>query len=139
MKNELLKRINQLTPKIQPKFGQMTAHQMVCHCTDFYRLILGEMLLKEKPLLNVQEVTQLAQSKKKVPSPNQFDQVAGNGTSPKNFESALATLKKYLEKFYRLHEAYDYPPHFYFGRLSRIEWRKIAYYHMNHPLRQFKV
>lgn len=137
--NHFVERIDKLTTLHQPKFGKMNAHQMVCHCSDFYRLIFREIQLNEKPLLSLQEVTLLAQSKKTVPSPKEIDQVAGNGTSPNNFELDLAALKKNLEKFYGLDDGYDYPSHFYFGKLSPQEWRKIAYYHMNHHLKQFKV
>ena len=139
MKDEFLNRIDLLTSDSEPKYGQMTVHQMVCHCTDFYRLALGKITLKEKPLLDAQEVIQLAQAKKTVPSPKELDQVAGNGTPPDEFKADIVLLKKNLEEFYNLNEGYDYPPHFYFGKLNHLEWKKIADYHMNHHLRQFKV
>ena len=139
MKAEFLNRIDQLTPNIQLKYGQMTVHQMVCHCTDFYRLVLGKKKLNEKPSLNAQEVIQLAQSKKTVPSPKELDQVKGNGTPPIEFKKDIIALKTHLEEFYTLEESYNYPSHFYFVKLNHLEWRKIASYHMNHHLRQFRV
>ena len=44
-----LDRIRQLTPNTKAKYGQMNVHQMVCHCTDFYRFVLGLLKLEEQP------------------------------------------------------------------------------------------
>lgn len=67
MINDFLNRIDQLTEDHKPKYGKMTVQQMVCHCTDFYRLVLRKMTLSEKPKVSAAEVIKLAQNKKTVP------------------------------------------------------------------------
>ena len=139
MINDFLNRIDQLTEDHKPKYGKMTVQQMVCHCTDFYRLVLRKMTLSEKPKVSAAEVIKLAQNKKTVPAPTEIDQAAGNGTKPKDFSADIALLKFHLQAFYSLEEYYDYPPHFYFGKLSAKEWIQMAEYHLNHHLKQFGV
>ena len=69
MKNDFYKRIDQLNEKQQAKYGKMTVQQMVCHCTDFYRLVLKELELVEKPKISAYEAIEKAQSKQTVPAP----------------------------------------------------------------------
>jgi uncharacterized damage-inducible protein DinB len=69
MKNDFYNRINQLSEKQQAKYGKMTVQQMVCHCTDFYRLVLKELELVEKPKISAHEAIEKTQSKQTVPPP----------------------------------------------------------------------
>ena len=139
MKNDFLNRIDQLTEGHKPKYGKMTVQQMVCHCTDLYRLVLREMTLREKPNISAAEAIKLAQSRKTVPAPTEMDQVAGNGTKASDFETDIFLLKSKLQAFYALEKDYDYPPHFYFGKLNKKEWVQMTAYHLRHHLKQFGV
>ena len=69
MKNDFYNRINQLSEKQQAKYGKMTVQQMVCHCTDFYRLVLKELELVEKPKISAHEAIEKTQSNQTVPPP----------------------------------------------------------------------
>jgi hypothetical protein len=109
MKNDFLNRIDQLTEGHKPKYGKMTVQQMVCHCTDLYRLVLREITLSEKPNISAEEAIKLAQSRKTVPAPTEMDQVAGNGTKTSDFKTDLSLLKSKLKAFYALEKNYDYP------------------------------
>lgn len=134
-----LDRIRQLTPNTKAKYGQMNVHQMVCHCTDFYRFVLGLLKLEEQPTISAMEALQRAQSRETVPAPRSIDQVKGNGTPPTTFEEDRKALETHLKAFYQLDEYYDFPEHFYFGILNRSEWHKASDYHLSHHLRQFGV
>jgi hypothetical protein len=41
-RDKLLDRLARLRPDTPRRWGKMTAHQMVCHCTDAFRNLLGE-------------------------------------------------------------------------------------------------
>ena len=139
MKNDFYNRIDQLSEKQQAKYGKMTVQQMVCHCTDFYRLVLKELELVENPKISAYEAIEKAQSKQTVPAPLEIDQALGNGTAPGIFEEDKNLLKTYLKRFYALDKTYGFPSHFYFGKFNREEWLRVADYHLNHHLKQFGV
>lgn len=139
MKNDFYSRIDQLTEKQQAKYGKMTVQQMVCHCTDFYRLVLKELEVVEKRQISAREAIEKAKSKQTVPAPQEIDQALGNGTAPASFEEDKDLLKTYLKRFYALDKTYAFQSHFYFGKLNREEWLRVADYHLNHHLKQFGV
>ncbi len=41
-RNEVLDRLTKVRPGSQPRWGTMSAHQMVCHLSDSFRASLGE-------------------------------------------------------------------------------------------------
>ena len=137
--NLFTERIDKLTPLHSPKYGKMNVHQMVCHCTDFYRLVLGEKTLEDRPTLSAKEVFILAKEKKTVPAPKGMDQVLGKGTPPSTFKNDIALLKEKLSTFLNLDHEHDFPPHFYFGKLDPQKWIEVSDYHLNHHLKQFGV
>ncbi len=67
----------------------------------------------------------------------QIDQ-ARDGTRPSDFEQDRAELARFVERV----AAGELPTeveHPYLGRLSAWEWRRWAYLHVDHHLRQFGV
>lgn len=38
---QVFERIDKLNSESKPLFGKMNVHQMICHCTDFYRMANG--------------------------------------------------------------------------------------------------
>src|SRR5512138_3759932 len=41
-KEEIIERLQRIQPLSQRRWGRMTAHQMLCHLSDAYRIPLGE-------------------------------------------------------------------------------------------------
>lgn len=132
-------RIDKLTLQHTPVFGKMNVHQMICHCTDLYRLAFGEKKAEEYGKVNPDEITALARAGKTVPTPKGFDQVEGKGTRPVDFAEDKATLKKYISRFAELPYDYKFSPHPYFGDMERQKWENLVNYHLNHHLKQFAV
>lgn len=109
---------------------------------SLYRFVSSgaqEITLNEKPNISAAEAIKLAQSRKTVPAPTEMDQVARNGTKTSDFKTDISLLKSKLKAFYALEKDYDYHPHFYFGKLNKKEWVKMAEYHLSHHLKQFGV
>ena len=117
-----LRRIDSLTPNHKAKYGKMNVHQMVCHCTDFYRIALEELTLIETPKLSKEEVQILAKERKTVPAPKD-----------------IRLLKEKMNLFFNSPKKVEFPPHFYFGFLTRVQWNETSNYHLHNHLRQFNT
>ncbi len=131
-------RIDQLHPGLEPKFGKMNVHQMVCHCTDFFRMAKGIKRAEEYGVADPSEIIGLTRSGKTAPTPKGFGQVEGGGTLPTDLENDKKMLKEYLLDFSRLKD-YDFAEHPYFGVMDNRQWVDLAVWHLNNHLKQFRV
>jgi hypothetical protein len=141
-KAEIVRRLRALRPENVRRWGRMSAHQMVCHLADSFRLMLGE-----KPVRAVGSVLHRTIVKwiaLYVPLPwmhgirtrPEIDQQCG-GTSPVDFAADLAQLEALLERITSDTSHPERPAHPLFGRLSEDEWLRWGYLHMDHHFRQF--
>lgn len=136
---QFFKRIDSLTSDQKPSFGKMNVNQMICHCTDFFRMANGSKIAEEYGQANPDEIISLAKSGKTAPAPKGFGQVEGGGTVPTDLENDKRILKEHILEFSKLPEDYDFALHPYFGRIDSKRWRDLAIYHLNHHLGQFDV
>jgi hypothetical protein len=120
-------------------WGKMNVSQMVCHCADQIRLALGTKMATSQRSINPEEIIALAKAGKTVPTPPGFDQVAGEGTPPIDFESDKQTLKGLIIEFSKLDKDFAFPPHPYFGTVTRERWNGLVIYHLDYHLKQFGV
>ncbi len=134
-----LERIDKLQPGLQPRFGKMNVHQMICHCTDQLRLAMGRKKAIQDGRVNPLKILFLAKSGKTVPTPKDLDQVEGEGTKPVAFESDKLQLKEYILEFSKLPVDFEYAMHPYFGKISSQRWMGLVAYHLDHHLSQFGV
>lgn len=137
--DELVARLNRLTPDLRPRWGRMSPGQVLVHLADPCRTALGD-----KPArtlggpLGVPGISQLvlwiAPWPKSAPTTPDF--VPGTGMSnPTSFEQDRATL---LGLFKRMTDhAGDFAPNPVFGKLSRRGWGRQMWRHADHHLRQF--
>lgn len=58
------------------------------------------------------------------------------GTPPGDFDVDVAELERLLERFVGT-DGRTLPPHYVWGDMSRGEWGRYAYRHVDHHLRQF--
>ena len=143
--NEIISRINQLTPDSQRLWGTMSVDQMICHITDQIRLAIDEKNVQfpfnpvvqffgklmfvygfrfPKNFVTVREIKQ---------SPK------GNGTIPADFRQDFESLIQVLNEFVSKDKSYSFSTHPAFGKLNRNEWGILVYKHLDHHLRQFGV
>lgn len=142
---EIVARINNLTPDAKAVWGKMNVNQMICHCTDALRGCLGELDNRtdesnflSRSLLKFL-VLYVIQIPKEVPTSKRVDQVNGDGTKPTNFESDRKTLLEFMEKVTTKPDDFAWLPHFRFGALNRNQWGILHYKHIDHHLKQFGV
>ena len=143
-KQEILGRLNTIQPSSQRQWGSMSAHNMVCHLSDGFRLYMGELPAKPAPVPLPRVVLKWFALWAPVPWPQGFKTAPeidqqGGGTRPAEFAADINELRALIERFTR-HPA-DYVPksHPHFGALTEREWKRLAYLHADHHLRQFGV
>jgi len=141
-KEEVLTRLEAIRPTSVRRWGKMSAHQMICHLSDGFR-----MYMNVKPVAPVRvpcprSLLRWVALKAPIPWPRGFktapelDQEAG-GTSPTEFENDRRELYELMDRFRRHPATSQWPVHPHFGRMSHAEWMRLAYLHTDHHLRQF--
>jgi hypothetical protein len=140
-RTEVRGRIEGLTASDPRMWGSMTVGQMVCHCTDAYRYALGERPAApvEKPIpravMKWMALSSPVMWPKNVTTVPEMDQVAGAGTPPAEFAADRAALLDAFDRF--VERSGEWPPHSMFGPMSREDWMRWGFLHMDHHLRQF--
>jgi hypothetical protein len=121
----------------------MSAHQMVCHVSDAYRMGMGE-----KPVSSATGPLQRTLVKwialylplrwpggRLLTSPEIDQELAG--TRPGDFAADVAQLEALLGLVTAETRTSGWPLHPIFGRMSEGDWLRWGYLHMDHHLRQF--
>lgn len=139
---ELVERINQLTPETKNHWGKMTVDQMLAHCNVAYDLTFTDKYPKPgfiKKFLLTKFVKPATCGEKPYPK---------NGrTGPqfvikdrRDFELEKQKLVDYLNKTHDLGaEHFDGMESHSFGKLTTQEWSNLFYKHLDHHLTQFGV
>ena len=141
-KEEIITRLQAVRPTSPRLWGKMSAHQMVCHLTDGFRMYMG--LKTACPVRVPYPRSLLKWMALWVPIPwskgfktaPELDQQAG-GTPPVEFDNDVRELRNLVDRFTRQPRDFQWQPHPHFGRMSDREWMRLAYLHMDHHLRQF--
>ena len=115
---------------------------MVCHLNDSFRVALGEKAasstssLLQRTLVKwiaLQTPLRWPPGVKTMP---EVDQEIG-GTQPAEFEKDLKQLEDLVQCFIAQESDLQRQHHPIFGRMSRQDWLRWGYLHMDHHLRQF--
>jgi DinB family protein len=144
-KQELLRRIASVQASTPRLWGKMSAHQMICHLADGYRLYLGDLHGEPHPapafvkaiVKTVVVYVPLQWPKGRIPTLPSLDQAAGRGTAPVEFARDTAALCDLLERFTRVPQDFRFNPHPGLGAMSYSQWMRLGYLHSDHHLRQF--
>jgi uncharacterized protein DUF1569 len=141
-KADIQSRLGRLRSESQPRFGRMAAPQAVCHCADVFRASLGRMSVSMDTRLFNRTVLKwiafhLPWPKGVIATRPEFDQWRGAGTKPGDFARDVAELESLTEEFSAAD--LDGRIHPLFGPLTRAEWLRWGYLHLDHHLSQFGV
>jgi hypothetical protein len=142
-KAEILRRLKDVRPDSVPRWGRMSAHQMVCHLSDSVRMMTGQRPVSDATGLLQRTIVKWIALYLPLPWPAgidtrpEIDQCAGGGTRPLDFHADVAELEALVALINRPARSADWPPHPIFGSMSRGAWLRWAYVHMDHHLRQF--
>ena len=136
---EIRKRIMTLSDSSLRQWGKMEIQQMLVHCTTQLKLAVGEISAQTRGpsflrsglgkwilLSNLPWI-------KGAPTPDEMN-VEKNNFLLTGIEMEKRDLLNYLEK---AKGQVQLKPHPFFGNLSRNEWSRLIYKHIDHHLKQF--
>ncbi|HTW22848.1 MAG TPA: DinB family protein [Candidatus Baltobacteraceae bacterium] len=139
--DSILGRVSALAPSDARLWGKMSAHQMICHLCDSYKVALGEKFVSMATGFLQQTVIKYLALRlpmkwpKNSPTRPEVQQGVG-GTAPAEFEEDRAELLGVIERFSGA--SFDRKiEHPFFGPMTREEWLRWGYLHADHHLRQF--
>lgn len=141
-KAEVLGRLRAVRPDSTRRWGRMTAHQMVCHLSDAFRVALG---LKDASAVAVPIPRVIVRWMALylplpwpagIPTWPEIDPRRG-GTSPSSFAADVGALEELIERFTESAGSLHGRWHFTLGPMSQAEWLRWGYLHMDHHMRQF--
>lgn len=140
---ELVLRLERLRPDAPRLWGKMTVAQMICHVNDAFLGVMGEKPMEIPrgftlwPVLKYVALYAPAKWPQGVPTRPEFDQHAGAGTPPAEFESDVRKLLETMERFSRQPRDFAFRPHPMFKVMTEAQWMRWGYLHPDHHLRQF--
>jgi len=143
-KAEILGRLRTMRPETARRWGRMSAHQMVCHLADAFRVAMGHKAVRSAGGPLRRTIVKWIALYAPLPWPAgiatspEIDQL-GAGTRPLTFAEDVAQVEALLEMFTSPTRALDRRTHPVFGPLSDAAWLRWGYLHTDHHLRQFGV
>lgn len=140
---QLVDRINNLTPASQPQWGKMNVAQMLKHCSVPYEMVYEPSQFK-KPNVFAKFMIKLFAK----------NMVVGDKPYPKNGRTAPEFLVPAEQDFDKQKElliahiwrvqqdgadSFDSRESHAMGKLNSNEWNTMFYKHLDHHLKQFEV
>ena len=140
---DILDRVDKLSPRSRAAWGKMTVNTMLCHTADYFRMMVGDIPTKRRHSYLYQNfmkwwVFRLERLPHFMPTVLEIDPKQGNGTPATDFENDKFLLKKILLGFAIAREQ-ELVAHPRFGKLTKEEFGRLLYLHLDHHLRQFGV
>jgi hypothetical protein len=138
VKQDIIARINKLTPQSQRQWGKMDVAQMLAHCQMPLGVAVGKHKLKgsffikligplfKKKLFNDQPFTH------DLPTDKSFKII-----DVRDFEKEKQNLIQMINDFSEANMSDE--PHPFFGKLTKEQWSKGTWKHLDHHLQQFGV
>jgi len=138
--DELVLRLGRVQPASTRQWGTMTPHEMLCHLGDSFSAVLGERTASPNDTWFSRTVVKWIALHTSLTWPQGVPtrpevNPKENGTRPVEFERDRARVLELMRSFVR--PAAQRAHHPTFGALTRDEWMRWGYAHVDHHLRQF--
>ena len=139
---EVLARLQSVHATTPRRWGKMSAHQMVCHLGDGFRMYMGLKPVSPLPVPYPRTLVKWVALWVPISWPKGFktapelDQQVG-GAPPAAFDYDMRELRNLVDRCTRQPREFQWQPHPHFGQMSDREWMRLAYLHVDHHLRQF--
>jgi hypothetical protein len=140
---EIARRLMTVRPDSAGRWGRMSAHQMVCHLSDAFQMMIGTTPVSDatgrlqRTLVKWIALYAPVRWPPDLPTRPEIDQQLGAGTRPGDFAADVAELRALMERIPARDPGFAWPTHPIFGRMSKGAWLRWAYLHTDHHLRQF--
>ena len=138
----LVRRLSALGPDSQRRWGSLTPHEMLCHLGDATAMVLGLRPRKKEPPLRTRRMLKWVGLWSPIRWPrgwaaNPTHDPKAEGTKPTEFATDLERAVEGLRGVAAATGSELAPLHGFFGRMSAVDWKRWAYKHTDHHLRQF--
>jgi hypothetical protein len=136
---ELSSRLNKLDKQTTATWGKMSVGQMLSHCQIPLQIILEKEDYGLKPnwLINMLFKKSMYSDKpwkKNLPTARGFAI-----KDPKDFDTEKEAISNLLNELNAQRNRDNWKPHPAFGKLTKDQWGKMQYKHLDHHFRQFGV
>lgn len=136
---EIIERLNRLTPETKNVWGKMSVSQMLAHTQQPLRVAFGELKLK-RSLIGIlagpiakKKLSSEEQWQRNMPTDKNF--IFGE---ERNFDEEKKKLTVLVRRFAELGPGgISGETHPFFGKLTVNEWDRLMWNHLDHHLRQF--
>lgn len=138
--DDMIRRINSLTPATSPKWGKMNVSQMLAHCNVTYELVFTDKHPKPGALMRfiIKLFAKNTVVSEKPYSHNSQTAPVFVVTDVKDFEKEKKRLIDHINQVQQLGEAYfEGKESHAFGPLTKEQWNNLFYKHLSHHLDQF--
>lgn len=139
VKQEITDRINRLTPSTAAQWGKMNVAQMLAHLQMPMGVALGSHTLKGNPLWKMimplfkKMLWDEKPYKRGLPTDKTFIMTG----KEKEFETEKAKVTEMVNRFSEENFATEVHP--IFGKMTKEQWSKATWKHLDHHLSQFGV
>jgi hypothetical protein len=135
----LVQRLESLRPETPRRWGTLTAGEMLCHLGDGFTNVLGRPPARDARLQRLRKWVGLYSP---LPWPhgaktNPRADPRLEGTRPTDFEQDRRRAIEALRKLASAPDELLSASHAMFGRMTPGDWRRWAFRHADHHLRQF--
>lgn len=140
----MVRRLGEITPDSQRRWGRMTSHQMLCHLADTFAAGLGERRVTPADTAFRRTVVKWIALWVPIPWPHgvptrkEID-AQREGTRPGDFAADRQRVEAWIDRYAATTDPAAFGLHPLFGPLTPREWTRWAYLHLEHHFRQFGV
>ena len=135
---EILDRVQKLSPSTAPQWGKMNVSEMLHHLNLSLEAPIGKFSTQGKPNFLMRVFKSVLYSDKKfgkgAPTPKEF-RVSGQF----DFATEKQKLTTNLQEIFSMGPEGSYLPHVFFGKITNPQWGMHFYKHVDHHLQQFGV
>lgn len=143
-RDNLFRRIEELTPTMVSRDGRVTGHQMICHLGDSLREILGLQTAARHGTIFHRTVLKwlafhlIPWPETQPRSADAINRFVGR-QPPSSYAADHAAFVALLRQFDERWQQGQLPPHPMFGNLSKQEWGAYMFLHIDHHLATFGI
>lgn len=138
--NDLLGRLDKLSPSSQAVWGKMDVAQMLAHVTAFLELGMTDEKARQTLMGRVLGSRVKRQILTKGVPQNLPTIPRIEISNSREFQKEKEVLRCKLEHFHKSGEGgITQQPHDFFGRMAADEWARLQYVHVHHHFKQFGV
>ena len=139
---QIRSRLEKLSSSAMRQWGKMDAAQMLAHCNEGLKHVLGKVHIEDKSNFIMRTLVKsivLRAIKKGDLGKSQKTAPAFVITDTRNFDQEKQAVLQSLDELYLKAGHMKFARHPFFGHFTKDQWGGLQYAHLDHHLRQFSA